>query len=67
MLPLPKGLKEASLPSMGVELDGFVAGMAGSLLLHPSEFIWSRKEDDAMSVRPSQAYADAHADGLLPR
>jgi len=50
MFPLPKGLSEANLPSMGVELDGFVAGIAGSLLLQPNELIWSRKEDDAMSV-----------------
>ena len=47
--PLPKGLYEDNLPSIGVEELVF-AGMSGSRLDHPSEFMLSRNDVDAITT-----------------
>lgn len=48
--PWPKGLNDCSLPRNGVEALEDDVGGAASLRLHPSEFIESRNEDEAMAA-----------------
>lgn len=63
--PLPKGLRDCSLPSSG-ELDDVFTGASSSRRLQPRAFIESRNELDAMAVSGCVYVSDGPSLRLLP-